>query len=56
MNTQPLIEEMIASWGEAKLMKDLDGKCRLVGGSEKDRAEAKEWMDKFMMSSRTPDE
>ena len=42
------LEEMIASWGQAKLMKDLDGNCRLVDGSEEDRAEAQEWIDKFI--------
>jgi hypothetical protein len=40
-------EELIASWGEAELIRYLDGKCELRGGSEKDRAEAREWMSLF---------
>ena len=35
--------EVIAGWGEAKLIKYLDGKTQLRGGSDKDRAEAREW-------------
>ena len=39
--------ELIASWGEAQLIKYLDGKTELRGGSEQDRAEAREWMSLF---------
>jgi hypothetical protein len=39
--------EVVASWGEAQLVKYLDGKTELRGGSEQDRAEAKEWMSMF---------
>jgi hypothetical protein len=39
--------ELIASWGEARLIKYLDGKTELRGGSEQDRAEAREWMSMF---------
>jgi hypothetical protein len=39
--------ELIASWGEAQLIKYLDGKAELKGGSEQDRAEAREWMSLF---------
>ena len=39
--------ELIASWGEAKLVKYLDGKLELTGGSKDDLAEAREWMSLF---------
>ena len=39
--------ELIASWGEAQLIKYLDGKTELRGGSDQDRAEAREWMSLF---------
>ena len=39
--------EVMASWGEARLIKYLDGKTELRGGSEQDRAAAEEWMSLF---------
>jgi hypothetical protein len=39
--------EVVASWGEAQLIKYLDGKTELRGGSDQDRAEAREWMSIF---------
>ena len=39
--------ELIASWGEAKLVKYLDGKLELKGGSKEDHGEAKEWLSMF---------
>jgi hypothetical protein len=39
--------EVVASWGEAHLIKYLDGKTELRGGSDQDRAEAREWMSLF---------
>jgi len=39
--------EVMASWGEAKLIRYLNGKSELRGGSEQDRAEAREWMSMF---------
>jgi hypothetical protein len=39
--------EVVASWGEAQLIKYLDGKTELRGGSKEDRAEAREWMSLF---------
>ncbi|MCX6893011.1 MAG: hypothetical protein NTX51_16055 [Verrucomicrobia bacterium] len=39
--------EVIASWGEAKLVKHLDGKLELRGGSKEDRGEAREWISLF---------
>ncbi len=40
--------EVIASWGEAKLIKFLDGKLELKGGSRDDWIAAKEWISMFM--------
>lgn len=34
--------EVVASWGEAQLIKYLDGKLELRGGSVQDQAEARE--------------
>ena len=39
--------EVVAGWGEAQLIKYLDGKTELRGGSEQERAEAREWMMLF---------
>jgi hypothetical protein len=39
--------EIIASFGEARLVKYLYGKCELRGGSKEDRLAAKEWISLF---------
>lgn len=39
--------EVIASFGQAKLVKFLDGKYTLRGGSKDDRTAAKEWISLF---------
>jgi hypothetical protein len=36
--------EVVAAWGQAQLIRYLDGKTELRGGTEQDQAEAKEWM------------
>ena len=36
--------EVVAAWGEAQLIRYLDGKTELRGGSKEDRLAAKEWM------------
>ena len=43
----PIWEE-IASWGTARLLKDLDGNYELIGGSEQDRKAAEEWIALFI--------
>ncbi len=40
--------ELIASWGNAKLVKTLAGKYELVGGSKEDLTEAHAWISMFM--------
>lgn len=44
--------QFIAGWGSAKLLMRLGNKLQkhfeLVGGSEKDREEARKWIEKFM--------
>ena len=40
-------DEVIANFGEARLIKFLDGKCELRGGSKEDRAAAREWIALF---------
>ena len=39
--------EVIAYFGTARLIKTVDGKYELVGGSAADRTEAKEWISLF---------
>ena len=39
--------ELIASWGEARLIKYLGGKVELKGGTKEDRLAAQEWMSLF---------
>jgi hypothetical protein len=39
--------EVVAAWGEAQLIKYLDGKTELRGGSKEDRLAAQEWISLF---------
>ena len=39
--------DVTASWGEARLIKYLDGKLVLKGGSKEDRMAAREWISMF---------
>jgi hypothetical protein len=48
---RPPEEELIAQFGEARLVKRLDGKPELKGGSEKDRTEAQKWIDMFLSNA-----
>jgi hypothetical protein len=38
----------MASWGEARLIKYLDGKLVLKGGSTEDRIAVREWISMFL--------
>jgi hypothetical protein len=40
--------EVTASWGEARLIKYLDGKLVLKGGSKVDQIAAREWISMFL--------
>ena len=40
--------ELIASWDDAKLIKALDGKYELVGGTKQGLTAAREWISLFM--------
>ena len=40
--------ELIAQFGEARLVKHLDGRVKLIGGTEQDRGEAREWCSMFL--------
>ena len=48
--------EIVATWGEANLIKYLDGRSELRGGSPKDRAEAKEWISLYWHRALVPHE
>jgi len=39
--------EVLAHFGQARLVKKLDGKLELVGGTDEDRTEAREWISMF---------
>lgn len=38
----------MASWGEARLVKYLDGKLVLKGGAKEDRIAARQWISMFL--------
>jgi hypothetical protein len=40
--------EVMASWGEARLIKYLNGKPALKGGSKEDRIAAREWISMLL--------
>jgi hypothetical protein len=40
-------DEVVAVFGEAKLVRRLDGKAELRGGTDHDRLAAKEWIALF---------
>ena len=44
---RPDTDEIVAVFGEAKLVRRLDGKTELRGGTEQDRLAAKEWISLF---------
>jgi len=39
--------EVVAVWGQAELIRYLDGKLELRGGSKEDRLAAREWLSLF---------
>lgn len=44
--------EEIASFGGALLLKHLDGRFEIVGGTEEERKRAKEWCSMFLRQDR----
>jgi hypothetical protein len=44
--------ELIATFGAARLVRHLDSTVELVGGSEEDKAQAREWCTLFMKRAR----
>ncbi len=45
---RPKDEQLIASFGDARLIKTSNGTLELRGGSNDDRTAAKEWISLFM--------
>ena len=39
--------EVVAGWGEAQLIKYLNGEVELKGGTKEDRSAAREWISLF---------
>ena len=48
--------EVVAAWGEAQLIRCLDGKTELRGGSKEDRLAAQEWISLFWHEAVVGDE
>jgi hypothetical protein len=48
----PPSEELIASFGEARLVKTSDGKLEINGGSPTDRTEAEVWVSRFLTPAK----
>lgn len=44
-------EELIASFGDAQIIKLLNGRLEIRGGTEAERAEARAWQQQFLSSS-----
>ncbi len=42
-------QELIASFGGAEILKNLDGSLEIRGGTEDERARAYAWMQQFLM-------
>jgi hypothetical protein len=40
--------ETIATFGDARMVRDLGGRLEIVGGTEEDRREAREWASRFL--------
>ena len=40
-------EEVVAAFGQAQLVRSLDGKLELRGGTPEERQQAQEWVSKF---------
>jgi hypothetical protein len=47
--------EVMASWGEARLIEYLDGRSGLRGGSDQDRVKAREWISLFWHGAMVAD-
>jgi hypothetical protein len=45
---RPADEELIAAFGEARLLRGLDGRFELRGGTPEDRTAANEWISLFL--------
>jgi hypothetical protein len=41
--------EVLAYFGKARLVRKLDGKLGLIGGTDEDRTAAREWISMFCM-------
>ena len=44
-------EELIAGFGEASIMRTLDGEYHIRGGTEQERAKAQDWMNLFLTNT-----
>jgi hypothetical protein len=44
--------ELVATFGDARLVKKFDKKLEIIGGSEDDRLAALEWCSMFLRQSR----
>ena len=47
-------EELIATFGEARIVRSLDGKLEIKDGSPEDREQAQTWMQTFLLQHAKP--
>ncbi|HMP81715.1 MAG TPA: hypothetical protein PKA41_03295 [Verrucomicrobiota bacterium] len=43
--------ELVATFGDAQIVKHLDGRLELRGGSDQDKFQAHDWMKKFLATT-----
>lgn len=48
----PALEQTLAVFGNARLVKKLDGKLEIRGGSECERSEAQRWVEMFLKAPK----
>ena len=51
-------DELIAGFGQAKLVRDANGRLELRGGTDQERAQARWWVETFLTNAddgQTPD-
>ena len=53
-NAAPPSEELIASFGDAQILRDLDGKLEIRGGTEPEKTEARAWIKQFLTPPLLP--
>ncbi len=53
-NAAPPHDELIASFGGAQIRKHLDGRLEIRGGTESERTQARDWIERFLTPAPLP--